>query len=92
MNTISAQEIKRRGISAVDEAIKKNVAVHIIKNNSPQYVVLTETRYRELIEIENETYLERIKNSLLDIQEGRTQSFKNASELLKAIEQDDDTL
>jgi transcriptional antiterminator len=34
MNTIPAQEIKRCGISAVDELLK-NGPVHIIKNNRP---------------------------------------------------------
>ncbi|HLA50796.1 MAG TPA: prevent-host-death protein, partial [Thermodesulfobacteriota bacterium] len=32
MNTLSAQEIKRKGISAVDEVLKEG-PVHIIKNN-----------------------------------------------------------
>ena len=34
MNTLPAQEIKRRGIAAVDEAIAKG-DVHIIRNNRP---------------------------------------------------------
>ncbi len=34
MNLLSAQEIKRRGISAVDEALSRGL-VHIIKNNVP---------------------------------------------------------
>ncbi|MDP1958076.1 MAG: hypothetical protein Q8J75_07855, partial [Rhodocyclaceae bacterium] len=37
MNTLPAQEIKRRGISAVDALIETG-DVHIIKNNQPQYV------------------------------------------------------
>lgn len=47
MNTISAKEIKRRGIAAVDEALKSG-PVHVIKNNKPQYVVLTEEEYQRL--------------------------------------------
>ena len=39
MNTITAQEIKRRGISAVDDALRKG-PVHIIKNNKPKYILL----------------------------------------------------
>ena len=35
MNTLAAQEIKRKGISAVDEVLKEG-PVHIIKNNQPQ--------------------------------------------------------
>ena len=41
MKSITEQEIKRRGISAVDEELK-NGPVHVIKNNEPQYVVMDE--------------------------------------------------
>ena len=37
MNSIPAQDIKRRGIAAVDELIGKG-DIHIIRNNQPQYV------------------------------------------------------
>ncbi len=70
MNTIAAQDIKRRGISAVDEALK-NGPVHVVKNNQPQYVVLSEERYRELIEAEDEAYIARVRASLEDIKAGR---------------------
>lgn len=48
MNTISSSEIKRRGIRAVDE-LMKNGPVHIIRNNIPDYVVLTEESYKMII-------------------------------------------
>jgi len=70
MNTIAAQEIKRKGISAVDEALKEG-PVHIIKNNQPQYVVMTEARYRDLIEAEDEAYITRVRKSLEDVKAGR---------------------
>ena len=41
MNTIPAKEIKRRGINVVDDFIAKD-DVHVIRNNQPQYVVLSE--------------------------------------------------
>ena len=56
MNTIPAQEIKRRGIAAVDELIAKG-DVHIIRNNQPQYVVLSQERYEELLEAQEEAQL-----------------------------------
>lgn len=89
MNAIAAQDIKRKGISAVDEALKEG-PVHVIKNNQPQYVVLTETRYRELIEAEDEAYMARIRKSLEDVKEGRVRRFKSADELLKALEEEDE--
>ena len=89
MNTVPAQAIKRRGISVVDEILKDG-AVYVIKNNQPQYVVLTEDRYKELLAAENEAYMARVRASLEDVKAGRVSRFKNAKELLKAIEQEDE--
>jgi hypothetical protein len=49
MNTIPAQEIKRRGISALDELLKEG-PVQVIKNNRPRYVVMSAADYAALIE------------------------------------------
>ena len=89
MNAIAAQDIKRKGISAVDEALKEG-PVHVIKNNKPQYVVLTEAHYQELLQAEDEAYLARIKSSLQDVQDEKTQKFQNVADLLRAIEAADD--
>ncbi|MBV9575513.1 MAG: type II toxin-antitoxin system Phd/YefM family antitoxin [Gammaproteobacteria bacterium] len=47
MHTIPALEIKRRGVAALEEALKKG-PVHIIKNNRPACVVLSEEDYMAL--------------------------------------------
>jgi PHD/YefM family antitoxin component YafN of YafNO toxin-antitoxin module len=44
MRSIPAREIKRRGISAVDEQLKDG-PVYIIKNDEPSYVVLSRAQY-----------------------------------------------
>ncbi len=49
MNSIPAQDIKRRGISALDKLLEGG-PVHVIKNNRPCYVVLTEADYARLVE------------------------------------------
>lgn len=49
MKTIPAQEIKRRGISALDELLKDG-PVHVIRNNRPRYVVMSEEDYARLSE------------------------------------------
>ena len=46
-NTITAKEIKRRGISAVDEALRRG-PVHVIQRNIPRYVILSEDDYHRL--------------------------------------------
>ena len=83
MNTIPAQEIKRRGIAAVDDLIETG-DVHIIKNNQPQYVVVSEARYRELIEAQQEANVARVRASLADLKEGRVKRG-TANDLIKEL-------
>ena len=88
MNSIPAQEIKRRGIAAVDDLIAKG-DVHVIRNNKPQYVVLSEERYQELVAEANEASLARVRASLEDVKEGRVKRFRSADDLLKALDADE---
>ena len=85
MNIIPAQEIKRRGVAALDEPLSQG-PVHIIKNNRPQYVVLTEEQYRELIEVQEEAALSRIKASLEDAKAGRITRHRSVEALLKHLD------
>ena len=87
MNTIPAQEIKRRGIAAVDGMIATG-DVHVIRNNKPEYVVLTEARYQELVAEAEEAYVARVKASLEDVKAGRVRKFASVDELLKALDLD----
>lgn len=70
MRTIAAREIKRRGIGAVEEALKEG-PVHIIKNDRPRFVVLDEEDYRELLEAQEQAYVARVKASLEDVKSRR---------------------
>ena len=87
MNTIPAQEIKRRGIAAVDGMIAMG-DVHVIRNNRPEYVVLTEARYQELVAEAEEAYQARVKASLQDVQAGRVKRG-SAAELIEELGLDD---
>jgi len=71
VNTIPALEIKRRGISIVDDQIESG-PVHIIKNNRPKYVVMSENRYRSMMEDMDEAWELRIKASLEEAVAGQT--------------------
>ena len=88
MNSIPAQELKRRGIAAVDDVIA-NGDVHVIRNNQPQYVVLSEARYQELVAEANEAYLARVRASLEDVKAGRVSKFATAEDLLRALDADE---
>jgi PHD/YefM family antitoxin component YafN of YafNO toxin-antitoxin module len=85
MNTIPAQEIKRRGIAAVDDLIATG-DVHVIRNNRPEYVILSEERYKELVAEAEEAYVARVKSSLEDVKAGRIRKYASADELLQALD------
>jgi hypothetical protein len=70
VRTIPAREIKRRGISAVDDALKEG-PVHVIKNDEPRYVILDERQYRALVDLHEEDFLAGVRESLEDIKAGR---------------------
>jgi PHD/YefM family antitoxin component YafN of YafNO toxin-antitoxin module len=88
MNSIPAQDIKRRGISAVDGLLRDG-PVHVIKNNRPSYVVLTEAAYAELLESYREAAKERVRASLADLEAGRTNRCENAEALMRALDGDE---
>ncbi|MCM2265364.1 MAG: prevent-host-death protein [Desulfuromonadales bacterium] len=87
MNTLPAQELKRRGLAAIDEAIAKG-DVHVIRNNQPQYVVLSEERYKELVAEAEEAYVARVKASLQEVANGKVMRG-TAGDLLKELGLDD---
>ncbi len=84
MSIIPVQEIKRRGIGAVDDALK-NGPVHLIKNNRPEYVVMAETDYQELMQDLAEA---RLAASELDVKAGRVQRG-TADDLMSEILKDE---
>jgi len=85
MNSIPSQEIKRRGMKAVDELLEEG-DVHVIRNNKPQYVVLTEERYQELVAEAQEAYLARVKASLDDVRQGQVRKFSSVDDLLQTLD------
>lgn len=80
MITMPAQDVKRRGIGAVDKLLEKE-PVHIIKNNRPMYVVLFEEDYQAMIE---DLALARIEASEADLAAGRIRNG-SAADLLKEL-------
>ena len=87
MNTVPAQELKRRGIAAVDEVIEQG-DVHVIRNNRPQYVVLTEERYQALVAEAGEAYLGRVREALAETKAGKVRRFATPEELLAALDEE----
>lgn len=47
-NTLTVAEIKRRGMAAIEEGLRRG-PVHIVKRNKPAAVVLSEEEYQRLL-------------------------------------------
>jgi len=47
VNTLTAAELKRRGMAAIEERLRRG-PVHLVKRNKPAAVVLTEEQYEQL--------------------------------------------
>ena len=67
MNMIAVQEIKRRGMTAVD-ALLGGGPVRIVKNNKPRYVVMSESEFDTMMSDLAEA---RLAASEADLKAGR---------------------
>ena len=67
MTLIAAQEIKRRGMAALDGLLGQG-PVRIVKNNRPRYVVMSEAEYDALM---NDLAEARLAASEADLKAGR---------------------
>lgn len=47
MNTLTAAELKRRGMAAIEDGLRRG-PVHIVKRNKPAAVVISEDEYQRL--------------------------------------------
>ena len=47
MNSLSVSELKRRGMAAIEDGLRRG-PLHILKRNKPAAVVLTEAEYERL--------------------------------------------
>ena len=47
MNTLTSAELKRRGMAAIEEGLRRG-PLHLVKRNRTAAVVLTEDEYRKL--------------------------------------------
>jgi len=89
VNTIPAQETTKRGISAVDDVLERG-PVHVFVRNRPQYVIMDEHAYTELVEAREEAERYRLRTSMEDIWAGRVTSHQSTAGLMAAIDAADD--
>ncbi len=79
-NIVAAQDVKRRGLIALEERLSAG-PVHVVKRNRVACVVLSEDDYRELV---SEAASARLAASLADLREGRAKAAR-ASEIMDEV-------
>ncbi len=80
MVTMPVQEVKRRGMSILDESLASG-PVYVIRNNSPRYVVMFADAFREMEEALSDA---RIAAAEADIRAGRSKKC-TADEVMSEI-------
>jgi len=80
LNTVPAQEVKRRGIRAIVERLEGG-PVHVLQRNRPAFVALEEDVFRALVEEVEEA---RLRASLLDLEQGRVR-YARAEEIFDEL-------
>src|ERR1035437_9352593 len=80
MNAVAAQEIKRRGIAAVDSLVAQG-PVHIVKSNRPKYVIMTDADYETML---GDLADARLTASAADVKAGRVRRG-SAAQLIRDI-------
>jgi PHD/YefM family antitoxin component YafN of YafNO toxin-antitoxin module len=80
LNTVPAQEIKRRGVAAFEDKLRHG-PVHVLRRNQPVCVVLSEEAFQELVD---EAAAARLAASLADVRKGRVR-YGTAAELMREV-------
>lgn len=83
MTTMPVQEVKRRGMSVLDESLASG-PVYIIRNNTPRYVVMFADDFHEMEESLADA---RIAAAEADIKAGRV-THGTADELMAELLKD----
>lgn len=83
INTVPAQEVKRRGVSAIVDRLEAG-PVHVLQHNRPAFVALREEDLRDLLD---EVASARVTASLADEAAGRVR-YGSADELMDEITKD----
>ena len=82
MNTLSAVDLKRRGIVAIEEKLVLG-PVHILKDNRPAVVIIRESEYQTLIQKKIEPKNSSTVSWIIDYKPSGERSKKDIDRQLK---------
>ncbi len=79
-NTVPAQEVKRRGVAALEDKLRRG-PVHVLRRNQPVCVVLSEKAFEDLL---TEAAAARLEASRTDMRKGRIR-YGSAATLMREV-------
>lgn len=84
MRTISASKIEQRGLRAVHTQLCSG-PVHVLANDEPTYVIMTEAHYEEFVYAWHEAQELGIKQALEVVAAGRARRYDSVEELIRDL-------
>lgn len=88
IRTVPVGDIDKQGLAALDDILCEG-PVHVIKEDRPTYVVMTEAHFAELVESQHAAWVARVKESLEDVAAGRV-IRGSVDDLARMLESDDE--
>ena len=93
INTIPAQQIKHRGITAVDDLLAHG-PVHVVMRNEPRYVVMGEAQYADLLDqlrkMRHEVFVAGVMESTAQMEAGNVREYESAAALMAELLDDEE--
>jgi hypothetical protein len=84
MRTIPETDIEQRGLRAVDKQIREG-PVHVLRDEQPTYIVMTEAHYAELVDAWHEAVLRGVQEAEAEIAAGLGKRYDDIEELLRDL-------
>jgi PHD/YefM family antitoxin component YafN of YafNO toxin-antitoxin module len=84
IRTVPAREIKRRGLGMLDADLSDG-PVHVIKNDEPTYVVMSEAHYARLLVAQREADVAGIREALDDVAAGRVTRYDDVEDFIREL-------
>ena len=84
-NRVPVREIEEHGLGVVDELLRHG-PVHVVVEDYPGYVIMSEALFDEWLDDRHEAYVARVKAALAEVEAGNVQRYNSAEALMEAID------
>ena len=84
-NRVPVGEIEEGGLGAIDDLLRHG-PVHVVVDDHPGYVIMSEALFDEWLDDRHEAYVARVQAALAEVEAGNVQRYDSAEELMAAID------